>query len=71
MPEQTCFSLPVDPTVTHMEGLDAGTESVGSINPFIVALISQLQSIRLFELAEDQELLVWKSEKSISTRWMY
>lgn len=32
--------------------------NIGSINPFIVALISQPQSISLLKLAMDQKLLV-------------
>lgn len=58
VPVQTCFHLPADPTVTHMEGLVLGSENVGSINPVIVALIGQPQSISLFKLAVDQKLLV-------------
>ena len=64
---QTCFRLPVNPTVTHMEGLVLGSEDAGSINPFIVALISQPQSISLLETGYGSEVIGWKSAKSINT----
>lgn len=40
VPTQTGFCLPVDPTVTHIEGLAFGSKDVGRIYQFIVALIS-------------------------------
>lgn len=57
MPGQTCFCLPVDPTVTHVEGLVLGSGNVGNIKPFIVALISHgHKSISLLKLAVDREV---------------
>lgn len=67
MPVQTCFRLPVNPSVTHMEGLVLGSEDAGSINPFIVALISQPQSISLLETGYGSEVIGWKSAKSMNT----
>lgn len=58
VPTQTCFCLPMDPTVTHIEGLAFGSEDVGRIYPFIVVLISQSQAkhnISLPKLAADQK----------------
>ena len=50
-----------------MEGLVLGSEDAGSINPFIVALISQPQSISLLETGYGSEVIGWKSAKSINT----
>lgn len=47
----------MDPTVTHIEGLAFGSEDVGRIYPFIVALISQSKAkhISLPKLAADEK----------------